>query len=273
MSNHLSPAAVESYRRDGYAYPLNCLTPAEAQRYRDGIETYERRSGEQATLIIRNKGHLKLRFLYDLTHDPRILDAIESVIGPDILCWSSSLFVKEPMDPAFVAWHQDSHYWGLEPDDVVSAWVAFAPSTIENGAMQVVPGSHKAPQFPHVKSPDGSANMLFTHEEIAVDVDAAQGVSLLLDEGQMSLHHVKIVHGSPPNRSPARRYGYAIRYVAPHVRQRGDKPYATLVRGRDAFGHFKHDPVPTRDFDPAVLALFPNQKPVQYAQATEQGSP
>ena len=197
------------------------------------------------------------------------LGSASSVIGPNILCWSSSLFVKEPMDPAFVAWHQDSHYWGLEPDDVVSAWVAFAPSTIENGAMQVVPGSHKAPQFPHVKSPDGSANMLFTHEEIAVDVDAAQGVSLLLDEGQMSLHHVKIVHGSPPNRSPARRYGYAIRYVAPHVRQRGDKPYATLVRGRDAFGHFKHDPVPTRDFDPAVLALFPNQKPVQYGQATE----
>ncbi len=265
MSNPLAPAAVEAYRHDGYVCPLPCLTAAEAKSCRDGIEAYERSSGEQATLIIRNKGHLKLRFLYDLTHDPRILDAIESVIGPNILCWSSSLFVKEPRDPAFVAWHQDSYYWGLEPDDVVSAWIAFAPSTLENGAMQVIPGSHRAPQFPHAKSPDGSANMLFTHEEIAVEVDEKRGVSLLLDEGQMSLHHVKIVHGSPPNRSPARRYGYAIRYVAPHVRQRGDMPWATLVRGRDEYGYFKPDPVPRGDFDPAVLALFPNRKPVQHA--------
>ncbi len=177
-------------------------------------------------------------------------------------------FVKEPNDPAFVAWHQDSFYWGLEPDDVVSAWVAFAPSTLENGAMQVIPGTHLAPQFPHARSSPDSANMLFTHEEIAVEVDDGQGVSLLLDEGQMSLHHVKIVHGSPPNRSPGRRYGYAIRYVAPHVRQRGDMPYATLVRGQDRFGYFRRDPVPAGDFDPAVLALFPNRKPVQHRETT-----
>lgn len=264
MTSHLTPAQVAAYRRDGYVHPLPCLSTGEAARYRGVLEDWERESGEQATLIIRNKGHLKLRALYDLVHDPRVLDAVESVIGPNILCWSSSLFVKEPRDPAYVAWHQDSFYWGLEPDDVVSAWVAFAPSTLENGAMQVVPGTHRAPQFPHARSAPGSANMLFTHEEIAVEVDGAKGVDLLLDEGQMSLHHVKIVHGSPPNRSPARRYGYAIRYVAPHVRQRGDMPYATLVRGRDAHGNFRHDPVPRRDFDPAVLELFPNVKPVQH---------
>jgi non-haem Fe2+, alpha-ketoglutarate-dependent halogenase len=264
MPNHLSQAQVDAYRRDGFVHPVPCLTTAETRSYRAVLEDYERESGEQATLIIRNKGHLKLRALYDLVHDARVLDAVESVIGPNIMCWSSSLFVKEPRDPAFVAWHQDSYYWGLEPDDVVSAWIAFAPSTLENGAMQVIPGTHTAPQFPHAKSAPGSGNMLFTHEEIAVEVEEAQGVSLLLAEGEMSLHHVKIVHGSPPNRSPSRRYGYAIRYVAPHVRQRGDMPYATLVRGRDDFGYFKPDPVPSCDFDPAVLALFPNRKPVQH---------
>ena len=264
MSHGLTAEQVEAYRRDGYLHPLPCLAADETKRLRDRLEAYEAESGEAATLVIRNKGHLKLRVLYDLVHDPRILDAVESVIGPDILCWSSSLFVKEPHDPAYVAWHQDSFYWGLEPDDVVSAWIAFAPSTLENGAMQVIPGTHRAPQFPHARSAPGSANMLFTHEEIAVEVDDATGVSLLLDEGQMSLHHVKIVHGSPPNRSPGRRYGYAIRYVAPHVRQRGDMPYATLVRGRDDHGNFRRDPVPIRDFDPAVLELFPNVKPVQH---------
>ena len=244
MSAHLTPEQVQRYKRDGYVYPLACLSAAETARYRKDIEDYERRSGEQATLIIRNKGHLKLRSLYELTHDPRILDAVESVIGPNILCWSSSLFVKEARDPAFVAWHQDSYYWGLDRPDVVSAWIAFAPSTLENGAMQVIPGSHLWPEAPHAKSAAGSANMLFTHEEIAVEVDETKAVSLLLDEGQMSLHHVGIIHGSPPNRSKGRRYGYAIRYVATHVKQRGDMPYATLVRGRDDYGYYRADPVP-----------------------------
>jgi hypothetical protein len=264
VPNHLAPDAVAAYRRDGFVHPVPCLTTAETARYRAAIEDYERSSGEQATLLIRNKGHLKLRCLYDLAHDPRILDAVESLIGPDILCWSSSLFVKDAGDPAFVAWHQDSYYWGLEPDDVVSAWIAFAPSTLANGAMKVIPGSHRAAQFPHARSSPGSDNMLFTHEEIAVEVDERAAVPLLLAEGEMSLHHVKIVHGSEPNRSTARRYGYAIRYVAPHVRQRGDMPYATLVRGRDRHGNFRADPVPRGDFDPAVLELFPNRKPVHH---------
>ena len=261
MTNFLSDDEVERYRRDGFVHPVPCLAPGEAKRYRDALEDYERTSGTKSTLAIRGKGHLKMQLLYELVHDPRILDAVESVLGPDILCWGSSLFVKEPNDPAYVAWHQDSFYWGLEPDDVVSAWVAFAPSTIENGAMQVLPGSHKERRFPHAKSPPGSTNMISSHEEIAVEVDDAQGVSLLLAEGEMSLHHVNIVHGSPPNRSSGRRYGYAIRYVAAHVRQRGDMPTAILVRGKDTYGYFGPDPVPKGDFDPAIMALYPNLPP------------
>lgn len=261
MSNHLSEDAVARYRRDGFVHPVPCLAPGEARRYRDALEAYEQASGAKATLAIRGKGHLKMRLLYDLVHDPRLLDAVESVLGPNILCWGSSLFVKEARDPAFVAWHQDSFYWGLEPDDVVSAWVAFAPSTIENGAMQAIPGSHRDRRFPHAKSPPGSTNMISSYEEIAVAVDDAQGVSLLLAEGEMSLHHVNIVHGSPPNRSGARRYGYAIRYVAAHVRQRGDMPTAILVRGRDDYGYFGPDPVPTGDFDAEIMALHPNLPP------------
>lgn len=261
MSNHLSEDAVAQYRQAGFVHPVPCLAPGEARRYRDALEAYERTSGQKSTLAIRGKGHLKMRILYDLVHDPRILDAVESVLGPNLLCWGSSLFVKEPNDPAFVAWHQDSYYWGLEPDDVLSAWVAFAPSTIENGAMQVIPGSHRERRFPHAKSPDGSGNMISSHEEIAVDVDEAQGISLLLGEGEMSLHHVNIVHGSPPNRSTGRRYGFAIRYVATHVRHTGDMPTAILVRGRDDYGNFGPDPVPKGDFDAEIMRLYPNLPP------------
>ena len=97
--------------------------------------------------------------------------------------------------------------------------------------------------------------MLFTHEELAEAVDPAAAVDILLAPGEMSLHHVNLLHGSQPNRSDGRRMGYAIRYVAPHVRQRGDQDSATLVRGRDRFGHFKPDPVPTRDMDPDCVAF------------------
>lgn len=255
MSGSLSEPQVTSYHRDGFLYPLPALDPAEAAGVRRHIEAFEQATGLAAGHVIRNKGHLKLTRLYELIFHPRVLDAVESVLGPDILCWGSSLFVKEAADAAFVAWHQDSYYWGLEPDDVVSAWIALAPSTIENGAMQVIPGTHRMAQMAHRKSAPGSANMLFTHEELAEDVDPSRAVDLVLRQGEMSLHHVKILHGSPPNRSAARRMGYAIRYVAPHVRQRGDQNSATLVRGHDRYGYFARDPVPVKDMDPAIVAF------------------
>ena len=255
MSNVLNPAQTAQYRECGYVFPVPALTPAEAADYRQMIEDFERRSGVVAGHVIRNKGHLKLIRLYDLIFHPQVLDAVESVLGPDILCWGSSLFVKEGNDPGYIAWHQDSYYWGLEPDDVVSAWIALYPSTIENGAMRVIPGSQTLPPLSHRKSSAQSANMLFTHEELADDVDEAQAVDITLAQGDMSLHHIKILHGSPPNRSDGRRMGYAIRYVAPYVKQRGDMNSATLVRGEDHYGYFAKDPVPTRDMDPDIVAF------------------
>ncbi len=255
MSNPLNPAQVAQYREKGYVFPVPALSPQEAEDVRNGIEDFERESGLVAGHVIRNKGHLKLTQLYRLIFHPQILDAVESVLGPDILCWGSSLFVKEANDPGFVAWHQDSYYWGLEPDDVVSAWIALYPSTVANGAMRVLPGSQTLPPLSHRKSAPESTNMLFTHEEIAEDVDEAQAVDLTLEQGEMSLHHIKILHGSPPNRSNGRRMGYAIRYVAPHVKQRGDMNFATLVRGKDRFGYFGIDPVPARNMEPEIVAF------------------
>jgi non-haem Fe2+, alpha-ketoglutarate-dependent halogenase len=249
----LTQSQIEHYRREGYLAPLPAISGAQADAFRAELEAFEARYNQKATLAIRNKGYLKLTSLYRLIHDSCVLDAVESVLGPDILCWGASLFVKDPGDPAYVAWHQDSYYWGLDPADVCSAWIAFAPSNIENGAMEVIPGSHLWPAQPHVKSPAGSGNMLYTFEEMAVGVDETKAVPLLLEKGQMSLHHVKIAHGSKPNQSRARRYGYAIRYVAPHVKQAGWADYATLVRGKDRYGHFHADPVPQGDMDPKVL--------------------
>ncbi len=142
-SNHLSSEHFAAYEREGFLCPLPAIGQDEAARLMARIEDFEAETGLTAGHVIRNKGHLKLLALYELIFDARILDAVESVLGPDILCWGSSLFVKEAGDPGFVAWHQDSYYWDLEPADVCSAWIAFAPSLRENGAMQVIPGSHR----------------------------------------------------------------------------------------------------------------------------------
>lgn len=272
MSNALHPKQLAHYRERGYVFPIPALTPAESAAYRRTIENFEQRSGLAAGHVIRNKGHLKLVQLYELIFHPRVLDAVESVLGPDILCWGSSLFVKEAHDPGFVAWHQDAYYWGLEPDDVVSAWIALYPSTVENGAMRVLPGSQTLPPLSHRESAAESANMLFTHEELAGEVDESKAVDITLSQGDMSLHHVKILHGSPPNRSSQRRMGYAIRYVAPHVKQRGDMNSATLVRGEDRYGYFAKDPVPTRDMDPDIVAFVDRRyggKPLGAAKAQQ----
>ena len=255
MGNTLSSGQIAQYRDRGYVFPVPALSPAEAASYRQTIEDFERRSGLVAGHVIRNKGHLKLTRLYELIFHPKVLDAVESVLGPDILCWGSSLFVKEGNDPGYIAWHQDSYYWGLEPDDVVSAWIALYPSTVENGAMRVIPGSQTMPPLSHRKSAAESPNMLFTHEELADDVDESKAVDITLAQGDMSLHHIKILHGSPPNASDRRRMGYAIRYVAPYVKQRGDMNSATLVRGTDRYGYFAKDPVPARDMDPEIVAF------------------
>jgi ectoine hydroxylase-related dioxygenase (phytanoyl-CoA dioxygenase family) len=208
--------------------------------------------------VLRNKAHLKMPSLEPVIRHPAVLDAVESIIGPDILCWGSSFFIKEPGGAEHVAWHQDSYYWDIDGFDVCVAWIAVIPSTVENGAMRVVPGTHTAPAKPHGASPAGSTNMLFSYEEIAVEVDEAETVPLLLDVGQFSLHHMAIVHGSPPNRSADRRMGYSITYLNPRVRHHGRRTTGLLVRGEE-WGRFTPDPVATAEMQPDVLAFIESQ--------------
>jgi non-heme Fe2+,alpha-ketoglutarate-dependent halogenase len=144
----------------------------------------------------------------------------------------------------------------MTPDDVCVVWIALVDSTLANGAMRVVPGSHRTPAKPHKPSPDGSGNMLFTYEEIAIEVDDAQSVACTLAAGQMSIHHMGVIHGSARNGSADRRIGYSITYLAPHVRHGGKRDSALLVRGQDHYRHFRADPVSELEMDPEVLAFI-----------------
>jgi non-heme Fe2+,alpha-ketoglutarate-dependent halogenase len=253
MTKLLTEDAVARYRRDGYHFPIDVLGAAETRDLRARLEAHEATAGGPISGDRRHKPHLYLTFLNELIRKPAILDAVEDVLGPNLLCWSTSFFIKEPSDAGFVSWHQDATYWGLSSPDVMTVWVAFTPANLLNGCMMFMPGSHRG-QLEHVDTFDKN-NLLSRGQEIAVKVDESKGVPVVLNPGQASLHHVLLAHGSAPNRSNDRRIGFAIRYVPTHVRQAvGTRDSATLVRGVDTFNHFEHEPRPTADCTPESLA-------------------
>ena len=250
----LSEAAIEHYREHGYYAPIRVMSADDAARVRGQLEAREAAHGALKGSM-RHKSHLLFTWLDGLIRHPAILDAVEGVIGPDILCWSSTFFIKEAGDPGFVSWHQDSTYWGLDPADIVTAWVALSESTVENGAMRVIPGTQKLDQVAH-RDTFAADNLLTRGQEIAVDVDDSKAVTLALEPGEMSLHHVRLIHGSDPNPSAKRRIGFAIRYLPTHVRQIvGTRDSATLVRGIDRFGNFEPEFAPDHDLSDAAVAF------------------
>jgi len=185
---------------------------------------------------------------------PRILDVVESILGPDIMVWGSTFFVKEPHSESYVSWHQDLRYWGFDSDAQVSAWVALSPVTRENGCMRLVPGSHKGELVDHNDTFDES-NLLTRGQEAAIPIDEQAVVHVELAPGQASFHHGRLLHASAPNRPDERRIGLAINYIAPHVRQVVAKTdFAMLVRGKDRFGHFQHVPSPAGDLTDDAVA-------------------
>jgi hypothetical protein len=254
MPKILTPAQIETFWRDGCVFPIRVMSVDEALAVRARLEAFEKSAGGPLKGDLRHKSHLLFAWLGDLVREEKIVDAIEDLYGPDLFCWTTNFFIKEADNPAFVSWHQDSTYWGLDRPDVVTAWVAFTPANKSNGAMGFIPGSHQKDQIPH-RDTFARNNLLTRGQEVAVDVDESQARTIELRPGEMSLHHVRLVHGSPPNPSNDRRIGLAIRFIPTSVKQIAGEDSATLVRGQDAFHHFVHEPRPARDMDPAFVKL------------------
>jgi non-haem Fe2+, alpha-ketoglutarate-dependent halogenase len=254
MPKRLTDDQVRTYRSDGFVHPVRALDAAEAADYRRRFEDYERRNDGWYELSKGQKLHLLQTWMAELASNSGVLDAIEDVLGPDVMVWGTSLFVKDARDPAFVSWHQDSTYWGLSKPDVVTAWIALSPATRRSGCMKMIPGSFAWDQLPHRDTFDDK-NLLTRGQEIAVEVNEQEAVFIELQPGEASLHNIRTVHGSAPNRSDDRRIGVAVRYIAPHVRQiYADRDSAWLVRGEDRYGHFIHETPPQRDMDSATEA-------------------
>ena len=254
MSKVLTDAQSEQFREEVCVFPISVMSEAEAGDLRGRLEAFERRTGGPLKGDLRHKSHLLFAWLGDLVRRASILDAVEDLYGSNLLCWTTNFFIKEARNPAFVSWHQDSTYWGLDRPDVVTAWVAFTEATEANGAMEYIPGSHKLDQIPH-RDTFATNNLLTRGQEVTVEVDRSKRRVITLRPGEMSLHHVRLVHGSPPNPSDDRRIGFAIRYIPTTVAQVAGKDSATLVRGEDHFHHFELEPRPVADLDPTFLAF------------------
>ena len=243
MAPTLSRAQIDAFHDQGYLFPLPALSAAEAARCRRGLEALER-GGKPKEHI--NDIHLLFRWAYDVVTDPRIVGPVSDVLGPDVLCWSLNWFVKEPRDGTYVTYHQDATYWGLEPHDVVSAWIALSPAPVAAGPMRFVVGSHLWDIHAH-EDTFADGNLLSRGQVIQRDIDEADTVLAPLETGEMSIHHVRLVHGSGPNETGDRRIGMVIRYAATRVRQTKLRDTAVLVRGEDRYGHFDLFPAPATD--------------------------
>ena len=254
MSRRLTSEQVATYRDDGWLAPLDLLSPTEVAEARAALERYEATTGGPIGGAERTGGHMLFTWVDELMRNDDLLDAVEDLIGPDILCWNSIFWVKEAQSPTYVSWHQDLNYWGLDNDELVNVWVALSPASLESGCMQVLPGSHhEALDHDETYAAD---NMLTRGQELQIDVGDREVATMALTPGQMSMHNVLLAHGSGPNTTNDRRIGLSLQYMPTHTKQRlVEWDSAALVRGTDRFGHFEHAPRPQHDFDPAAVAF------------------
>ncbi|MDA0655328.1 MAG: phytanoyl-CoA dioxygenase family protein [Proteobacteria bacterium] len=254
MATRLSDDQIKAYRRDGFVHPVRVLDADTAASYRARFAAYEKQQGGWYALSKGQKIYLLQTWAAELASHAAVLDAVEGVLGPDLFVWGVSLFVKDAGDGAYVSWHQDATYWGLNKPDVATAWIALSSATQKSGCMKMLPGSHKWAQQPHSDTL-AEKNLLTRGQEIDVAVDEDKAVALEMGPGEMSLHHIMTAHSSGPNQSDDRRIAVAIRYVAPDVAQiNGERDGAWLVRGEDRFGNFVHETPPKADMDPAAMA-------------------
>jgi len=229
----------EIFSRDGFVCPITVMSESDASRYRRQLEEAETRFGEcdDFRLGLRRYSNLLLPFVDEITRKPEIIDIIAEILGPNLLVLDAPFFIKEPKTKSFVSWHQDLHYWGLETEEEVTAWIALSPATIESGCMRFVAGSQD--QCIDHRDTNDTDNLLTRGQEMLIKVDESTATDAELAAGQMSIHHGRVFHASYPNKSDDRRIGIAIRYIPTHARQvSGNEMSAMLVRGEDRFGNF-----------------------------------
>lgn len=258
----LTAEQIAQYRRDGFVCPVDVITPEEAVGHRAALEEHEARYGSGGLprpidQYTRTNAYIVSEVSRTAAIDPRIVDAVESILGPDLMLWSCEYFIKEPGARKVVTWHQDLTYWGMDgTDHEVTAWLALSPSNSASGCMWFVPGSHHQAIVSH-NDTFAEDNLLSRGQEIAVEVNEADAVAAELAPGQMSLHHGRLFHSSGPNLTDDRRIGFVMRFIRPDTPSTGkSRDYAMLVRGCDRALNRINVAPPPGSFSQAALSLY-----------------
>ncbi len=231
MPRVLTKLQIEQYHDQGFICPIRVISEQEALSIKDELEQVEKEFPEEINSESRNNLHLSFAFLDALAHNKIIVDAIEDLIGPDISLWASVMFIKEPSSKQYVSWHQDATYMGLDSLDFPTPWIALSPSNIETGCMTMIAGSHKTKIQNHEDT--FAENNILTRGQVIQDVDESKAVDLILQPGEMSIHHGAVIHGSQPNNSNQRRIGFSLQsYMPNNVKQIVGRNFWTHVRGQ-----------------------------------------
>ena len=240
----LTTEQLDHYKNKGYISPVNALSSIEAKEIRDEIEKIEKNWPKALEGINRNYVHLISPVFNKVCLNKNILDAVESIIGKNILICGTTLFIKNPKEKGFVSFHQDAKYIGLEPHNWVTVWVAITDANENNGCMRMLSGSHKENLRDHEQKFD--ENNLLTRGQTIKNVSLDKTEPVILKAGQMSLHHPKIVHGSSLNHSDDRRIGFVIQsYIGSNVDQVLGKMYVQKARGEDKYKYHEYSNIPT----------------------------
>ena len=258
---HLTDAQRAQYERDGFLCPVDVLSADEAATERALVEGLERdfegKLAQPVGSYLRLASHLATDVPLRVARDARVLDAVEGILGPDLMLWSCEYFIKEANTDKIVSWHQDLTYWGMDGSDhEVTAWVALSPASEAAGCMKFVPGSQKKQLVPH-NDTFAEDNLLSRGQEIAVEVDEADAIAAALEPGQMSLHHGRLFHGSGPNTTDDRRIGLVLRFIRPDTPSDGKgKDFGVMMRGVDRHGIRANVAPLAGNFTPAQMALY-----------------
>ena len=262
MTNRVGPSLGRIYAEQGFLPDLPVLTPREVENHRQAFARLEKQHGKSDTHMKLVDHHFCQPFVWELASHPKVLDWVEYALGPDITLLATHFFCKYPgMGEQFVTWHQDTHYWCLDPPQACTIWLAIDDVDQENGCMQLLPRSHKWGTLEHDVS-DREGNLL--RESQAVEetwIDEGAAVDICLPAGHASLHDGLLLHSSRPNRSDRRRCGLTLRYTSPDVKftgaasrsegltedssPQGFRPI--LLRGRDRFGYLPWVSPPFQD--------------------------
>jgi hypothetical protein len=268
----LNDQQIAQFRRDGFVSPVRVLPPEGAAECRRELEAMEKSSGGALRGPMRTKFYLRYPWAYRLATSPKILDAVEDLIGPDILLYQNTAWIKDAGDDSYVSWHQDNTYFGHVPCEVLSVWIALSASRPESGSMRFLPGSHKLGQLPVRYEVDGD-NMLTSGQVAEFDASGFEPVATSLEPGEASIHHAFMVHGSPPNVTKDRRMGVTFVYHPPSLTQLGSvRTSALLVRGQDRYGHFELEQPPVSADDPDTIARHERGAALYRAKAEELGN-